>query len=797
MSKLHAKGWMVLPIAALVLAALGGIFLARGDLASGSDTATVRIGSGQGAQSTEVTVPLEALGLTQPPLGAITVDIVYDDSLEPTGWNDDGSPLDMVQCSLDYAPYTVRCTGIDAAGVSGDIVVANITFHLIGPPGECDPLDVQIVTFADPEGNPIPATDQDGEICIGGSPTPTATVRIGSGEGCPSESVTVPLEVLDVPEPGLGAITVNIVYDDSVEPTAWDDTGSTLDMVQCSLDYAPYTIRCTGIDAAGVPGDVLVANITFHILGPACECNPLDVQIETFADPDGNSIDATDEDGAICIPQECCNGATVRIGSGEGCPSESVTVPLEVLDVPEPGLGAITVNIVYDDSVEPTAWDDTGSTLDMVQCSLDYAPYTIRCTGIDAAGVPGDVLVANITFHILGPACECNPLDVQIETFADPDGNSIDATDEDGAICIPQECCNGATVRIGSGEGDQSTEVTVPLEVLGLTQPPLGAITVNIVYDDSLEPTSVNENPSGDFDMVTCNLDAAPNTIRCTGIDAAGVSGDVLVANLTFHLVGQTPCVEECDPLDVQIVTFTDPDGNPIQATDEDGEICITCPPTCEVTVAIGSGEVPPGGTVTVPLEVLDVCEPGLGSYVIDVSYDDSIVQPVACLPDPDGVIQSPYCSEDFAPGVVCCGGFQAEDGLTGQVALCDITFQGIGEICQTSPLTLSVEELSLTNLSDPAVILEDGSIHVGPECGDVDCNGAAQMKDAMMIAQHIMGLRCGGEVCDEPGPDQCIYLPAADVDCNGLEQMLDAMLVAQCVMGLIDCDCNCCWPCD
>jgi hypothetical protein len=348
------------------------------------------------------------------------------------------------------------------------------------------------------------------------------------------------------------------------------------------------------------------------------------------------------------------------------------------------------------------------------------------------------------------------------------------------------------TVRIGSGQGVQSTDVTVPLEALGVPAPPgLGAITVDIVYDDSLEPTDWDASGSP-LGMVECNLNSAPYTVTCAGVSTAGVSGDVLIADLTFHLVGPPG---ECDPLDVQIVTFTDPNGIPIPVTDEDGQICIGAP--CEVTVTIGSGEVLPGGTITVPLEVLDVCEPGLGSYVIDVSYDVGILDPVGCLADPEGRILSPYCNQDYASGVVRCGGFQAAAGPTGQVALCDITFQGVGQICQTSPLTLDVEELSLIDLSDPSVTVENGSIHVGAACGDVDCNGSRQMKDAMMIAQYKMGLRCGGETCGAPGPNQCIYLPAADVDCNGQVQMLDAMVVAQCVMGLIDCDCNCCWPCD
>jgi len=151
-------------------------FLLGSQFAVGSDTASVRIGSGQGDQGTEVTVPLEALGVTEPPLGAITVDIVHDASIEPTDWSA-GPDLDMVQCSLDYAPYTIRCTGISTTGVSGDILAANITFHAIGQPGACSALDVTVVTFTDPDGRPLPVIDEDGQICIlpDETYTPTST----------------------------------------------------------------------------------------------------------------------------------------------------------------------------------------------------------------------------------------------------------------------------------------------------------------------------------------------------------------------------------------------------------------------------------------------------------------------------------------------------------------------------------------------------------------------------------------------------------------------------------------------
>jgi len=180
MGNRHRMRRLGLALAALVVAAAGMAFLLGSQFAVGSDTASVSVGSATVPPGGSATVPLQALNVPSPGLGAITVNIVYDASLEPTAWDKTGSPLDMVNCNLNYAPSTIRCTGISAAGVSGDIVVADLTFHSVESPGECASLDVRIITFTDPDGHPIPATDIDGQICVlpegTASPTPTPTL---------------------------------------------------------------------------------------------------------------------------------------------------------------------------------------------------------------------------------------------------------------------------------------------------------------------------------------------------------------------------------------------------------------------------------------------------------------------------------------------------------------------------------------------------------------------------------------------------------------------------------------------
>lgn len=224
--------------------------------AVGSDSASVRIGSATAPPGGSVTVPLEALNVPSPGPGALAVDIVYDANIEPSDWSA-GPSLDMAQCSLDYAPYTIRCTGISTAGVSGDILLANITFHAVGQPGACSPLDVTVVTFADTDGQDIiPVSDTDGQICIlpgetpTSTPTPTPTPTPvttpmptptptpgpdGDGDGLPNNEDPCPNDD-DCDDDGLmdGSASSEDLNDNGVldpgetDPTNWDSDGDEL-----------------------------------------------------------------------------------------------------------------------------------------------------------------------------------------------------------------------------------------------------------------------------------------------------------------------------------------------------------------------------------------------------------------------------------------------------------------------------------------------------------------------------------------------------------------------------------------
>jgi len=159
--------------------ALGAVVLLRGEFASGSSMATVRIGSAGVPVGGTDTVALEALSVDAPALGAVTVDVTYDPAVK-TVVDCEPDPqhlFDVALCNESYSANTIRFTGLSAAGVSGNSRLADITFQASGTEGDCTTLAVSIATFASPDGAPItPVSTQDGTNCVG-TPTPSLTPR--------------------------------------------------------------------------------------------------------------------------------------------------------------------------------------------------------------------------------------------------------------------------------------------------------------------------------------------------------------------------------------------------------------------------------------------------------------------------------------------------------------------------------------------------------------------------------------------------------------------------------------------
>ena len=153
-------------------------------------TGGVSIGDGTAAPGANATVDLTADGVTDPGLGAWTVDIAYDGSVVSVV---DCSPQQGGVCNPAFGDDLIRVTGASAGGLDGDTVLANITFECGDAEGSSD-LTLTVNVFADATiGDPqdIDMTISNGSITCeeppDDTPVPTQTVvgppPTGTGSG--------------------------------------------------------------------------------------------------------------------------------------------------------------------------------------------------------------------------------------------------------------------------------------------------------------------------------------------------------------------------------------------------------------------------------------------------------------------------------------------------------------------------------------------------------------------------------------------------------------------------------------
>jgi hypothetical protein len=134
---------------------------------------------------------------------------------------------------------------------------------------------------------------------------PTATLRVGSAVGLSGDEVTVRLEVAGVPEPGLGAFTIDVTYDPKVaSPVACSkDPDRIFDTVLCNTSFSGNAVRVGGFRASsGATGSIALADITFRLVGQAGACGSPAPSAAEFADTETRPIAPLDlVSGSLCI----------------------------------------------------------------------------------------------------------------------------------------------------------------------------------------------------------------------------------------------------------------------------------------------------------------------------------------------------------------------------------------------------------------------------------------------------------------------------------------------------------------
>jgi hypothetical protein len=363
-----------------------------------------------------------------------------------------------------------------------------------------------------------------------------AVLTIATAEVESGGSATMPLSTA-LGAHTLSAATVDVRYDPSLVDAAacTADPGDVFDFAFCNSQYAPDTVRFVAVSAYGVTGSPVLAEITFLALGQPGEISPLEVTPATFDDPGGTEIAVSVQNGQISIV------------AGGGLPAPSGLVASAA--------SASEINLSWsDNSADETAF--------RIERSPDGSTNWAEIASV-AAGAT--------SFENTGLACG-TPYYYRVRAYRAGDGlysgYSNVADDTTG------ECTDECVLRIGSTLVAEGKSASVTLSA-ALASYALGAVTVKVQYDPGVVvATACTADPGDVFDLAQCNVGPTGRVVY-TAISAAGVTGNPVLAEISFRAVGTAG---QASPLLPAPTSFANPGGNEIPVSVEIGAITVWLP---------------------------------------------------------------------------------------------------------------------------------------------------------------------------------------------------------------------------
>jgi len=121
--------------------------------------------------------------------------------------------------------------------------------------------------------------------------------------------------------------------------------------------------------------------------------------------------------------------------------------------------------------------------------------------------------------------------------------------------------------------------------------------------------------------------------------------------------------------------------------------------------------------------------------------------------------------------------------GWTEATDLVTVTFENTGLPAGEASLTISTVIAVDANVADITPDEVPGVVSTVTH-GDVNCDNAVSVVDALLIAQFSVGNRTGVNSCPLGDPLTQILEPTIDVNCDGAASIVDALLIAQYSVG-------------
>ena len=189
-----------------------------------------------------------------------------------------------------------------------------------------------------------------------------ADINAGPAPVAPGGSATVAI-VTETPAAGLGAWTVNVMYDPAVvTPTGCTAFG---DSSACNLTFSSTQVRFTGIKASGIFGISGLADLTFQAIGSAGQCSALTPSATTWNDPAAAVLPRP----LVSSGQICISAPPTPTPSPTPTPTPSPTPTPTPSPTPSP-TPTMSAALTATPTREPTPTPTSGFTCDKLPATL-------------------------------------------------------------------------------------------------------------------------------------------------------------------------------------------------------------------------------------------------------------------------------------------------------------------------------------------------------------------------------------------------------------------------------------------
>ncbi len=267
-----------------------------------------------------------------------------------------------------------------------------------------------------------------------------------------------------------------------------------------------------------------------------------------------------------------------------GVSGASVTIPVDVLDMPAGDLGAYQFNIAFDDSV-----------LEMSTVLGGDSPFD-GVTAFSVAGgatgssvvawnsfqggsvsVPAEITVANVVFIGIGAVGECSTIDLTVEELVDNSAVATDNTHQDGEICLAAADADAETDLVAVQDTDDvalptGVKSTIDLVKDGITGDPLPSRKVasyeaNITFPASLAvATECRLKAPFDIGVTDCAISSGlvHQQASSTTTGAAVAAPIDPLAFVALRLIGSNDSITGLTTVDLNFVEIIDEFGDTV-----------------------------------------------------------------------------------------------------------------------------------------------------------------------------------------------------------------------------------------